>query len=84
MHLTLIETFSLLFIRIFRRCLGSCRRVLHLFYFEWLSLTSGMVGGARPPVGGDAGGHGADRAQKQQARRAVEKLSGSDSFEKVW
>ena len=37
-----------------------------------------MAGGARAAFGGDERRHGPDREEKQQARRAVEKLSGAD------
>lgn len=37
----------------------------------------GLAGGARPAFGGDERRHGPDRKEKQQARRAVEKLPGT-------
>lgn len=37
----------------------------------------GVAGATRPASRGDAGGHGGDRAEEQQARRAMEKLPGT-------
>lgn len=39
------------------------------------ALALGLAGGARAALGGDECGHGPDREEEQQARRAVEKLS---------
>lgn len=54
-------------------------RFFFLRFFFW----KGVAGAARQASRGDAGGHGGDREEEQQARRPVEELPGDRCHDRL-